>query len=115
MLKKPFRLTKEKDFKAVYLKGKSFFSNELSIKFSRNNLIYSRFGIVVSHRVASKATKRNRIKRQLREIIRNNLMKIKRGLDVVIITKKPILTIKFNEKRELLEQVLKKMNIIDHD
>ena len=90
MLVKKHRLKKKKDFAKVYKKGKGFTQDFLFLKAITNGLEESRIGIVVSTKVAKKATERNLIKRRLREIVRRKLKEIKPGLDIVIITLKGI-------------------------
>ena len=82
MLPKSYRLTQEKDFRRISVSGKSFFSHLFRLRLAKNNLEVSRFAVVVSAKVSKKAVERNRLKRQLREIIRLNLNKIKGGYDI---------------------------------
>ncbi len=99
MLKKYLRLSKKKEFDLVFKKGKSTYSPFLLLKYADNGLPLSRFGIIVSNKVSKKATKRNLIKRRLREIIRLNQPKIKKGFDFVIIVSPKII----NEKGKVLK------------
>lgn len=69
MLPSQNRLTKEKDFEAVFSGGKSFRTDLLLVKVLVNNLAASRFGFVISKKVSNKATVRNKIKRRLRDIV----------------------------------------------
>jgi len=78
------RLTKERDFKKINRSGRSFFSSCFRLKYLTNNLGLNRFAIVVSTKISKKATERNRLKRQIREIIRLNQNKIKISHDVVV-------------------------------
>lgn len=82
MLSKSYRLTQEKDFRRISVSGKSFFSHLFRLRLAKNSLKISRFAVVVSAKVSKKAVERNRLKRQLREIIRLNLGKIKGGYDI---------------------------------
>ena len=91
MLKKQNQLTKDKEFDNVFKNGKSSYDNIIGIKIITNNLDKSRFGILVSTKISKKAVERNRIKRQIREVIRLNLEAIKPGYDLIIITLVPIL------------------------
>lgn len=84
MLSVKHRLTKEKDFKKIHASGRSFFSSWLRLRYLANNQELSRLAVVVSTKVSKKAVKRNRVKRQLREIIRLNLAKVKPGYDITI-------------------------------
>jgi ribonuclease P protein component len=83
MLPVKYRLTKDRDFKKINASGKAFFSSRLRIKFLANNQGFSRFAVVVSNKVSKQATKRNYLKRQIREIFRLNMPKIKINYDVI--------------------------------
>jgi len=87
MLPQKNRLKKEKDFDEVFEKGKGFNSSLLFLKAKRNNLKVKRFGFVVSQKVSKKAIVRNRVKRFLREAIKERLKEIKSGVDIVLVTK----------------------------
>ncbi len=80
------RLTKKKDFEVAFKKGQSVKSDFLICKIVKNNLPESRFGFVVSKKVSSKATDRNKAKRRLRDAVFLLLPEIKHSFDVIIIT-----------------------------
>ncbi|MDA2922060.1 ribonuclease P protein component [Patescibacteria group bacterium AH-259-L07] len=86
MLKKKYRLTKNKDFTHVAKQGQVVYGEILSIKWIKNNLDYSRFGIAVSLKIDKRATRRNRIKRILRAIIREHIDQFISGFDYLILT-----------------------------
>jgi ribonuclease P protein component len=69
MLPKTNRLTKKKDFDLVFKKGKNIKSDFLMFKLLENNLKENRFGFIVSKKISSKATVRNRVKRRLRKAV----------------------------------------------
>ncbi len=112
MLPKKYRLTKENDFKIIVKQGKSFFIKELGIKYFKNNLDYSRFGFIVSTKIDKRATVRNKIKRRLREIVYQNLSKIKPGFDILILTKPEIKNLDFLQLKEKLEKIFKKIGFL---
>lgn len=84
MLPVKCRLTKSRDFKRINAGGKSVFSAYFRLRYLANDLPTSRFAVVVSTKVSKKATLRNRLKRQTREILRLNREKIKNGFDLII-------------------------------
>ncbi|NQU83717.1 MAG: ribonuclease P protein component [Parcubacteria group bacterium] len=112
MLPKEHRLSKSKEIEKVYKNGKSFFSKNLGVKTLQNNLEQSRFTVVVGLKVSKKATKRNRVKRQLREILRLNVEKITPGFDVMIIALPAILDKDYNELEKDLSDAFKKLKLI---
>lgn len=91
MLKKLYRLSKDNDFAAVKQSRAAVYQPVFMLKFLKNGLGYSRFGLIVSNRVSKRANKRNLIKRRFREALRAQLAAIKSGYDVVIIVSPKII------------------------
>ena len=87
MLATKYRLVKDKNFKKVLTKGRSFFSPNLRMRYVANGLDFCRISVVASTKVSKKAVIRNRLKRQVREAIRLNFKKIKPGNDIVVYLK----------------------------
>jgi len=85
MLNKENRLTKKKDFENVFKTGKGIEQSSLYLKYKRNNLKQTRFGIVIGKNYSKKAVERNKIKRRIREIIHSKIAEIKQGLDIIIV------------------------------
>lgn len=97
MLAQKNRLKKKKDFDKAFKKGKGFKENFLFIRVVKNDLEATRFGFVVSKAFSKKATSRNKIKRRLRELIKEKETEIKKGFDVVLVVMKGL------EKQDVLE------------
>lgn len=113
MLKKEFRLRKQKDFDWVFSKEGSFFSQGfLALKIVPNNLTFSRFGFIVSNKISKKAVKRNRIKRLMRESVRLMRDQINPGFDIVIIARADISEKKFEEVDSAVDSLLKKSGLL---
>lgn len=112
MLAKKNRLKLKKDFEQVFKQGKGFKQNFLFMKVIENGLDETRFGFVVSKKISNKAVIRNKIKRQLREIIRNQINQIKKGLDIVLIVLPGIENKDFQEIEQTVNKLLKKANTI---
>jgi len=68
-----------------------------------------RIGFVVSNKVAKRANRRNKIKRQLRAIVRANLSDIQPGYDYLIIVRSPILKKNYQEIKEKTLTLIKKI------
>jgi ribonuclease P protein component len=84
MLPKTNRLLSDKDFQKIWKRGRSFYTKSLGFKILPNQLPVSRFGISVGLKVSKRATDRNRLKRQVREIIGSKIGKIAPGFDLVV-------------------------------
>jgi len=104
MLPKNNRLKNKKEFKEIFRKGKGFEKDFLFLKIKKNNSKKIKVGFIVPKKVNKKAVVRNKIKRRLREIIKEEFFKIKPGINIVLVVKKDI------EKKDFLE--IKKTVII---
>ncbi len=109
MLKKIHRVTKKRDFDRIFSEGRSAFNRVVGIKMAGNNLLYSRFGIIVSAKISKKAVVRNKIRRRIREIIRSDLDNIKSGYDYIIITLPPATEKDFKETERAVKSSLLKL------
>ncbi len=85
MLGKEYRLKKTSDFQEILRQKKSFGYKGLLVKTKFGETSRSRVAIVVGRKVAAKATKRNRIRRLLREALRKKIAAFPRCIDAVII------------------------------
>ena len=112
MLSAKYRLNQEKDFKKINAFGRSFFSPGLRLKYLANQRDFSRFAVVVSLKVSKKAIQRNRLKRQLREIIRLNQEKIKPGYDIAVIVGSSARGRKYQQLQQDLSDLLVKARLL---
>lgn len=96
---------KKKDFDNVFKKGKSKAGKLVFLKILKNNLEANRFGIIVSTKISKKAVNRNKIKRRIREIIRQ--ADIETGFDIVVVAKPEIINKNYQEIKEEIEELLK--------
>lgn len=104
MLPKENRLKRDKDFQKVFKGGAGAYGSFCGAKFSPNGRKSSRIAVVVGTKVSKSAVVRNRIRRQIREVVRLNLAKIRPGYDLVIIAKPEA---KGRTQRELEQATLK--------
>jgi ribonuclease P protein component len=70
------------------------------------------FGISISRKVSKRAVVRNRIKRQLKAVIRQNLSKIEPGWQVVIVVRPAAVECEFDDFLRELEYLLKKLRVL---
>jgi len=111
MLKKENRLHLDKDFDYIFKNGQSFYNNVFGLKVATTELEVFRLGILISTKVSKKAVVRNRIKRQFREIIQQELPRLKKGHDLIIIVLPRIVTEKSLEIKSLLIFSLQKLRL----
>lgn len=108
MLKKQNRLAKISQKN----KGRVFTSHLFNIRVTEGKSKESKFGFVVSKKVNKSAVLRNRTKRVLKKIIKDNLEKIVQGKEVVIVSKKDLNWEDIKETEEALISILEKAKIL---
>ncbi len=112
MLKKSARIIKTKDWQILHKQGRTVFGQGIALKILKNESGISRFGVVAGTKVSKRATIRNRLKRQIRAIIRQNYNKIRNGYDMIIIIRPELATKTFAEIKNVLEESFKKAGLI---
>ena len=111
MLDKINRLTQDKEFDNVFKLGRASYSQILGIKTAANKKSNSRFGVLISTKISKKAVARNKLKRQIREIIQSQITKIKPGYDIVVITFPLIIKADYKKLEKTINQNLKKLSL----
>ena len=81
------RLRKNGDFRRVFRQRKRLFSSHFVLYYWLNDQNHPRLGVVVSRRNARLATRRNRIKRKVKEVFRLRQTEFA-GIDIVIVAQK---------------------------
>ncbi len=111
MLPRDNKLKKKKDFENVFKRGKGFKQGFLYLKIVKNKLKTSRFAVVVGKNFSKKAVERNKIKRQIKEIIQANLPEIKPAIDGVIVVLSKT-KINFPELKKTIDKLFKKAKLL---
>jgi len=116
VLKRLFRLTDNKDFQTVYRRGRYNATALFSVNVLPNRFGAPKIGIVVNKKVSKRAVDRNAVKRQVREIMRSLLPKMKKGQSVVITVRKPALAADYaTMEREIVASCKKLGLFTDED
>lgn len=97
MFKKVNRIRKDKEFDRAFKAGQSFYGKNFGLKAVKNGQPENRFSVLISTKVSKKAVVRNRLKRQIREISKQELPKMKAGYDIVFVVFNQILDKNFQE------------------
>jgi len=113
MLPKEYRLKGQKNFDRVLNSPNVARGQFLYVKYIKNDLSNSRFGLVVSNKISPLANKRNHTRRQLRQIIVENRINIKPGFDIALLAKNNIVNAKLPDLREDLERLLVQTKILN--
>lgn len=105
-MKKRFRVKKEKDFSAIFKKGKSFANRKFVIYRLENNEQHFRVGLSVSKKLGN-AVMRNQIKRRIRHILIEHKDQLVENVDFVVIARKGVEILDYAEMEKNLLHVLK--------
>lgn len=103
-MKKRFVIKKYEEFKEI-LNTRRFRKNDLySVYFRKNYKEITRVGILITKKHGN-AVRRNRIKRQIREIL-SNILLFNEGYDLIITISKQYNPENFSQNKELLTKLL---------
>jgi ribonuclease P protein component len=97
VLKRENRIRSKKEFAEIRNEGRVLYSPLFGFLTCKKDDDFKKFGFIVSKKISKRAVDRNRIRRVLSEIIRNNLEKFEKGTRVVFLTKQEILGKKYEE------------------
>lgn len=110
-MQKERRLRKNRDFQNVFRRGTSVANRQLVLYVHRNpNIAHFRVGISVSKKIGH-AVIRNRLKRRLKEIIREKQEHISEGIDLVMIVRAPAVDLSYDDLKKSVIHVLKRARI----
>lgn len=111
-MRREHRLTRSKDFAAVYRSGRPFTDRLLVLRAAKNGLDGNRFGFVTPKSVG-KAVVRNKVRRRLRETVRSQTLRS--GWDIVMIARRASAEADFDEIRESARGLLKRAGLLGQE
>ena len=102
---KELRIRKSSEYEAIFKNSKRLRTRHFDILYTQNSLGYARAGLVVGKKNVRSAVKRNRIKRVVREVFRNN-KSLFDSLDLVFLAKKGCEELNYSvAKREIQDNI----------
>ena len=108
---KQLRISRRRDYSTVYQRGVRSHSEHFTIVVCKNEVGICRLGITVSKKVGS-AVERNRIRRLVREFFRLNRARLSVRQDIVIIAKRNITSLTYQDVcRELESHLIEKSDV----
>lgn len=110
VFKNAIMLKKDREFRVVYKRGKSIANRYLVLYIIRNNSKENRIGFSVSKKVG-KAIVRNRVKRLLRENFRNLNADLKKGYDMIFISRVVAKDATYEQIRKSMEKLIEKSGL----
>jgi ribonuclease P protein component len=111
-VKRKFRLTRSTDFQRVRRLGKSY-AHPLIVLIALPNELgdQSRVGVAAGRSVGN-AVRRNRAKRLLRAAIQPYLPSLIGGWDLVLIARRPLAEVKYQEAHDALTSLLRRTGLL---
>ena len=110
MLNKVNRLKKRYQFNYVYKNGTHFSQGALVLYLTTSKTKDIKVGFAVTKKIG-KAVVRNRIRRQLREIVQKYLPNLKQNYNIILVARENISTFAFAELEKQFVELAKKAEI----
>lgn len=111
MLSSKNRLRGRKIIDDIFKKGRYLSNKYLSAKISPNDLTFSRFAVSIGLNFSKKAVERNKFRRIIMALVKENINRIKTGHDVVFFVSKKII-LDSKEIKPFFEEFLRKNNLL---
>ena len=113
MLPRRNRLSRKNDLAKICRQKKSIKQGCLLLKYRENELTAVRMAFVVARKVAIRASKRNLIKRRLRNAAQSLLNRCKTGIDIVFFALAGIEKKNFAEIKKNLKEILFQAGVLN--
>lgn len=110
MIARSYKLSLNNDFERVFKTGRSLYGRFLGVKMVRNNLKFSRFGVILGLKIEKSAVKRHLLKRRIFKVIAELQPKLLFPADYVIIALPAIKEASFSELRQEIINILSKIS-----
>jgi ribonuclease P protein component len=104
-------LSRLQEFSAIQERGSTRSSNLVTARFLRTNLEATRFGLATGRRLGG-AVARNRVRRRLREALREMAVSFRPGWDVLIIARPAIVAADYAALVESLRRTLERGGVL---
>lgn len=112
MLKRNKRIGNRDNIDDLAKNGDSIESRLLVLRTRKNEFGYNRYGVNISKKLAKSAVVRNRLRRQIYEIIRLNEKSgkmVEKSLDIMIFARKALLGLNYTNLEIALMETFKKL------
>lgn len=105
-------LKNKQDFNNVYKNGKVFGNRNFTLHYIKNGMDTNRLGVVVSKKVSKRAVHRNKIRRQVKNYMRQYNGELKNGYDMIISAKSSCLDEDYKVLTKSLNHLFYKQDLL---
>ena len=105
------RLRREEDFARLRREGRAYHHRLLTLSLAPNGLPHNRYGFITSKRLG-KAVARNRVRRLLREVMRELHPQLEAGFDILVIARPPLVGQPLTSIVRILQQLTRQARIV---
>lgn len=114
------RVKRRQDFLRIQSSGKKFRSKHLLLVIaeansrvcSRNDPEESRLGVTITTKIDKRASRRNTLKRRIREVFRRRRFRFKRPVDAVVIALNQATALEYEDVQRELHGLLKRAQLL---
>ena len=113
-MQRQFRLRHSADFERVRTEGRAWRHPLVTMAVAPNALLHNRYGFIASRHLGG-AVVRNRVRRLLREGVRQSAPRLKTGYDLTFIARNDIVGQPYSKVCSVLEELFKRANLWQED
>lgn len=114
MLKRINRLKKRYQFNYVYKSGEHFSGEHMVLYVVSSKTKNIKVGLAVTKKIG-KAVVRNRVRRQLREIIKKQVPNLKQNYNIIVVARENITSTSFETLTNEFLKLIKKANLTNEE
>lgn len=113
MIARPHRVRTDRDIKRIFRTGRKYGVSELTFFVLPNRVERPRFAVVVGGTVSKKAVVRNRLKRQVRDVLRRAVVNgaIAAPQDMVVMVRPSFAALPDSKRVLFVEQLLLRLHL----
>ena len=109
-MQRQFRLRRSADFELLRTEGRTWRHPFLIMSVAPNALVHNRYGFITSRHLGG-AVVRNRVRRLLREAVRQSMPRLRSGYDVTFVARNGIVSKPYSMVTGALEELLKRADL----